>query len=165
MDGILIQNASLVSIADEIRSLSNTTESMTPNMMKENLQLANSEVSNQTVLLEQALSLLDNKTFTDIENCNFNLILTNFESRIIVAIYTYLNNEKQLETTELEFSAAGSYDISVLKNSQVLFMGVSGVAPIARIDEGGVVSLRSFSDGAYYYAYSFGCTDDCSVEF
>lgn len=161
----LIQDTSLTAIADEVRTLADTTDTMSPSVMTANLQSANAEVSTQETLLEEALSLLESKTTTIAENCNFGLTLTNFGSNMIVAVYSFINEAGQIETTEQEYHAEGTFSLSVLKGAQILFMGVSGSTPVSHIDSGSIVSKRSFSDGVYYYAYSFVCNGDCSVNF
>lgn len=165
MSKYLIQDTSLTSIADEVRILSDTTDLLNTNMMTTNLQTVNAEVATQKTLLEETLSLLETKTATIVENCNFELTLSNFGSNIVVMIYTYLNASGQIETTENDFMAEGTFTIPVLKNSQILFMGVSGGVPASHIDSGSVVSKRSFSDGNIYYAYSFACNGDSAITF
>lgn len=165
MSNYSIQDTSLVAIANEIRLLADKTNKLKPSEMISNLQSANTEISAQETLLENALTLLETKTITIVENCDFTLTLTNFGSNIVVMIYTYLNNSGQLETTTNDFMAEGTFTMPVLKNSQIIFMGVSGGVPTSHVDSGSIVSKRSFSDGSTYYAYSFVCNDDCSINF
>lgn len=161
----LIQDTSLIAIADEVRTLADTTDTMSPNAMTTNLQSANNEVSTQETLLKEISSLLDTKVLTVTENCNFGLTLTNFGSNMIVAVYSFINEAGQIETTEQEYHAGGTFNLSVLKGVQILLMGISGSTPGSHIDSGSIVATRSFNDGAYYYAYSFVCNGDCSVNF
>lgn len=165
MSNYSIKDTSLTAIANEVRTLSNVTDTMNPSGMVEKLQSANTEVSAQKTLLEDALALLATKTTTVVDNCNFTLTLTNFGSNIVVIIYTYLNDNGQIETTENDFTSAGTYAMPVLKNSQIVLMGVSGGTPVSHMDSGSIVAKRSFSDGSTYYAYSFECTGDCSTNF
>jgi hypothetical protein len=165
MSKYLIQDTSLTAIANEVRTLSNVTDTMNPSGMIEKLQSVNTEVSTQETILEDALALLATKTTTVVDNCNFTLTLTNFDGNIVVIIYTYLNDNGQIETTENDFKNTGTYAMPVLKNSQIVLMGVSGGTPVSHTDSGNIVAKRSFSDGSTYYAYSFECVGDCSTNF
>ena len=64
----LIQGESLIAIADEVRELSGVTGNMSLNAMKTNLGEANDEVSEQTDLIAQIVSALDNKAVSDGNN-------------------------------------------------------------------------------------------------
>lgn len=58
----LIQDTTLENIADEVRTLSGTEETMTPSEMKENLNGANSAIQEEANLIAQILLALEEKT-------------------------------------------------------------------------------------------------------
>lgn len=58
----LIQDTTLTSIADEIRTLSGTEETLSPEAMKENLNGANSAIQEEANLIAQILLALEAKT-------------------------------------------------------------------------------------------------------
>ena len=165
MTNYLIQDTSLTAIADEVRSIADTENAMNTGEMVANLQSANAEIATQESMLEEALALLETKTTTITENCTLSLTLADFGSRIIVVVYTYVNDQGQIATAEQEYHAEGTFEITTLKSGQILFMGVDGIAPIAYNSSGPLAALRSFSDGLYYYAYCFATNGNCSITF
>lgn len=57
----LIQDTTLTAIADEVRTLSDVTDELSPSAMTVNVRNANSEISTQTELLAQVVSALVGK--------------------------------------------------------------------------------------------------------
>lgn len=68
-----IQDETLTNLADKIRVLNGTEESMTPTQMNENLSDANNEVDIQSGLINQLSELLDGKAISgssgEVETC------------------------------------------------------------------------------------------------
>lgn len=60
-----IQGETLTNLADKIRVLNGTEESMTPDEMNNGLVSANEEVNNQINLIDQINSLLQSKSIYD----------------------------------------------------------------------------------------------------
>ena len=61
MSEYLIQGETLSALADEVRTLSGTTDELTTEEMKTNLNTANGVIDNQADLLEQAIAALEGK--------------------------------------------------------------------------------------------------------
>lgn len=57
----LIQDSTLTSIGNEIRTMKGSSSKMTPATMTSNLQSANTEVNNQTTIMNQILAALETK--------------------------------------------------------------------------------------------------------
>lgn len=62
MSKYLIQDTTLTSIADEVRTLSGIEETLSPEAMKENLNGANSAIQEEANLIAQILLALEAKT-------------------------------------------------------------------------------------------------------
>lgn len=57
----VIEESSLTGIADEIRTMSGSTEKITPSEMVTNLQTLNAEIENQAELISQIQVALESK--------------------------------------------------------------------------------------------------------
>ena len=60
-----IQDETLINLADKIRILNGTEDTMTPDEMNSGLVSANKEVNNQIDLIDQINSLLQSKSIYD----------------------------------------------------------------------------------------------------
>ena len=61
MSEYIIQGETLTSIGDEVRTLSGTTDTMSPSAMATNVEAANTEITGQSSLISQIISALDGK--------------------------------------------------------------------------------------------------------